>query len=760
MVEAGFRERDSYVIVGAGAAGLILALRLLEAGSNVTLVERGSEFADGKSDALDPLDWGFAAYGKSGAKDECEGTRHLTAPQTELGGRALCYPQGSGLGGSTNINACIWTAGHPAVFDTQWPVQWNSQQMSQYLSSVKRLLSPIVTAASEGTPDAILTRRAVAATANGTATSSAKPLTDSSAEDSSFWNAKSWRSAYLATAGRGSAEASTGASRLTRLQDLVRNHGATAAGGKLVLHCDAEAEFVVFEGTAAVGVHVRLKTGKGLLLRPVGSGEIVLCCGAFETPRLLIASGLKGESLRSVGSAQYQRQLSAEKRLQRRERDREQEGGSGPARGSKGQSANATGAGTNASAGSVNLIGIGANLQDHLVLPVICLGNWWSRPRTRGLAAVPGAEPDRRSWLQWLWALCTPPASVPVNSVHGWVDLDASGRLFGSAASAAAAAAAAAAAVSASATATAGGQSQSESESDCGGGASPSAQLVFIDGRMAAGILPEMILPRFSRPYLYSAILRPLLVAALRFLLRLSVAKWLCGFVFGFLVCLTKPHSRGGLVNPATTLDPETGAMRPQPGPLLADPAYLSDERDVATLRAAVATAHALLEESRQRDGLWYLELLPGLPFNYCLAADFFALYARLFAAPFYHACGTCQMGGGSGTGSGAGSAAAGEAVPVATTARALASSEAATASAEAAAAAASASEPSGKRLRRSTAVVDPELRVYGVSGLRIADASVFPAIPSGPIAAVCMAVGEGAARLLLRDQQLRGAPL
>lgn len=45
--------------------------------------------------------------------------------------------------------------------------------------------------------------------------------------------------------------------------------------------------------------------------------------------------------------------------------------------------------------------------------------------------------------------------------------------------------------------------------------------------------------------------------------------------------------------------------------------------------------------------------------------------------------------------------------------------------------------------------VVDPELRVHGVCGLRVADASVFPYIPRGNTHAPAMMVGEKAVDLI-----------
>ena len=52
-------------------------------------------------------------------------------------------------------------------------------------------------------------------------------------------------------------------------------------------------------------------------------------------------------------------------------------------------------------------------------------------------------------------------------------------------------------------------------------------------------------------------------------------------------------------------------------------------------------------------------------------------------------------------------------------------------------------------------AVVDPELRVYHVAGLRVADTSIMPEITSGNTAAPVMMIGEKCADMIKRTYGL-----
>jgi len=121
-----------------------------------------------------------------------------------------------------------------------------------------------------------------------------------------------------------------------------------------------------------------------------------------------------------------------------------------------------------------------------------------------------------------------------------------------------------------------------------------------------------------------------------------------------------------------------------------------SHEKDVADMLAAVKVLRAIAAQKPLAD-VTEAEVLPGpsVRSDDELIADF-----RKRSGTVYHPCATCRMG----------------------------------------------PDP-------ADSVVDPRLRVHGVAGLRVADASIFPNLVAGNTNAAAIAVGWKAASLILEDQ-------
>jgi len=128
--------------------------------------------------------------------------------------------------------------------------------------------------------------------------------------------------------------------------------------------------------------------------------------------------------------------------------------------------------------------------------------------------------------------------------------------------------------------------------------------------------------------------------------------------------------------------------------PLLIDLAALEDDRDLAALAASVRQVRRIGARPALADAWGAVEAYPGPEVSDADVED----WVRRTAITYHHQVGTCRMG----------------------------------------------SDPA--------AVVDPRLRVKGVAGLRVIDASVMPAITTGNTNAPAAVIGELGARFALED--------
>ncbi|SDM35554.1 GMC family oxidoreductase [Microbacterium azadirachtae] len=128
--------------------------------------------------------------------------------------------------------------------------------------------------------------------------------------------------------------------------------------------------------------------------------------------------------------------------------------------------------------------------------------------------------------------------------------------------------------------------------------------------------------------------------------------------------------------------------------PLLIDLAALEDDRDLAALAASVRQVRRIGARPALADAWGAVEAYPGPEVSDADVED----WVRRTAITYHHQVGTCRMG----------------------------------------------SDPA--------AVVDPRLRVKGVAGLRVIDASVMPTITTGNTNAPAAVIGEFGARFALED--------
>jgi choline dehydrogenase len=270
-----------YIIVGAGSAGSVLAARLSEdAGKQVLLLEAGGP-AEGDIFSV-PCLW-----------PEQFKTKHDwdydTEPEPQLGERILFLARGKMLGGSSSMNAMIYTRGHPTDFDG-WQASglagWAWEDVLPYFRRAEGNERGASELRGGDGPLGVGDRRSEN-TVMAAWIEAAQAAGHSFNDD--FNGPEQEGVGAFQLSQRDGRRCSTAVAYLQPALDRPNLHVLTYA----------HATEILFEGERACGVEIERF---GERERHLASEEVIVCGGAYNSPQLLMLSGIgRADELAALG---------------------------------------------------------------------------------------------------------------------------------------------------------------------------------------------------------------------------------------------------------------------------------------------------------------------------------------------------------------------------------------------------------------------------------------------------------------------------
>ncbi len=264
-----------YIIVGAGAAGCVLANRLTENGRHkVLLLEAGG--SDNRFFINMPLGYGKIFY------DPSINWMYRAEPDAGLAEQVDFWPRGKVIGGSTSINAMVYVRGDASDF-ADWRAAGNvGWGWDEVLPAFKAMED------NEAGADQWRGRGG--------------PLFISANNSQRHWTGKAFHEASIA-AGlspnpdlNGATQEGVGHFQLT-VKNGQRNSASRAflrpalKRKNLLVLSNVLVTRVMFQGKCAVGVEY---VQGGIAKQVLAKAEVILAAGAINTPQLLQLSGIGG----------------------------------------------------------------------------------------------------------------------------------------------------------------------------------------------------------------------------------------------------------------------------------------------------------------------------------------------------------------------------------------------------------------------------------------------------------------------------------